>query len=646
MSWMQMLYDTYESCAGNKQVPDSNELCPVGYSIQNAHVEIIIDNNGKIREANLISKKDDQKTMIPVTEKSAGRTSGEAPHPLCDSIQYCAKDYPKYGGVRSSYFDSYIKQLKEWCDSFYTHKKVKAIYSYVSNGTVVEDLVKRNILAIENNILKIDHKDEVESSTHPIMKLLTFDDKGIKDQAKVFIRWIVDSIDDECTKTWEDPTLFESWRSYVDSLDAKSGFCYVTGKNSFLAQKHPAKLRNGKDGAKLISSNDSSGFTYRGRFLASEQTIGVASEVTQKAHSALRWLIGRKQAYINGSQIFVSWAVKGKKIPNPFLDTLDFLGEQEEIENDSSIGDVGQSFALRFAKKIAGYKSNIVDNDNIIVMGLDSATPGRMAIPFYRELIGSEFIDRIEKWHFYFTWLQNYGKDKHFQGAPAPKDIAWAAYGKKTDGKNGKKLIGVTIERLLPCIIDGAVLPKDLMMSSIYRVSNRVGMEKWEWEKCLGIACSLYKGFYKEREYKMELEHDRKTRDYLYGCLLAVGEKIEATALSFAKEKRDTTAARLMQRFSDRPFSTWKLIEDSLVPYMARINSRMPGLLVGYKELLDEIHCSFGGEDYTEDKPLTGEYLLGYHCQRKWLREHKREKGKWVLKTEEDTNLHDTDGEE
>ncbi len=35
----------------------------------------------------------------------------------------------------------------------------------------------------------------------------------------------------------------------------------------------------------------------------------------------------------------------------------------------------------------------------------------------------------------------------------------------------------------------------------------------------------------------------------------------------------------------------------------------------------------------SKDK-LSGEYLLGFHCQRKWLREHKLEKGVWVTKSE------------
>ena len=144
----------------------------------------------------------------------------------------------------------------------------------------------------------------------------------------------------------------------------------------------------------------------------------------------------------------------------------------------------------------------------------------------------------------------------------------------------------------------------------------------------------------------MALEEDRKTRDYLYGRLLAMAERIESTALFFAKEKRETSAARLMQRFADHPFSTWRNIETALIPYHARINAKMPSLLAGYKELLDEIHAKFVDNAFSDDSRLSGEYLLGYHCQRKWLREHKREKGQWVLKEPADPEIQENEVEE
>jgi CRISPR-associated protein Csd1 len=140
----------------------------------------------------------------------------------------------------------------------------------------------------------------------------------------------------------------------------------------------------------------------------------------------------------------------------------------------------------------------------------------------------------------------------------------------------------------------------------------------------------------------MALEEERNSRDYLYGRLLAVAEKLESMALYFANEKRETTAARLMQRFADRPFSTWLTIETSLTPYKSRINSKNPGLLKGYMELIDRICSQFQIDEFKQDSRLSGEFLLSYHCQRKWLNEHKREKGQWVSKTDDDAEDQDT----
>ena len=79
-------------------------------------------------------------------------------------------------------------------------------------------------------------------------------------------------------------------------------------------------------------------------------------------------------------------------------------------------------------------------------------------------------------------------------------------------------------------------------------------------------------------------------------------------------------AARLMQRFADRPFSTWKTIELALAPYKTRLRSKREGLMFKRENLLDDTMAKFKADDYTNDSPLTGEFLLGYHCQRQNLR--------------------------
>jgi CRISPR-associated protein Csd1 len=441
--------------------------------------------------------------------------------------------------------------------------------------------------------------------------------------------------------------LVKSWIAYYASLQSKQGLCMVTGEHTTLAEQHPAKLRNAGDKAKLISSNDSSGFTFRGRFLDADEACGVGFEVTQKAHNALRWLIDpkRKQAFRNGDQVIVSWAVSGRKIPDPFANSFDLFGIEAapELAPEEYRGDAGQAFGNRLSKLIAGYRAALGSMDGIVVIGLDSATPGRMAMTFYRELTGSEFLDRVQAWHEACAWHQDYGKDREsnrplrFIGAPSPKDIAEAAFGPPRDKK--QKLHKATVERLLPCIIDSRSLPRDLMESSVRRTCNRAAFEKdrngreWEWERNLGITCALFRGFFRERGYDMTLETDRTSRDYLYGRLLAIGERIERVALDVADENRDTNAARLMQRFADRPASTWRSIELALTPYKTRLRARRAPFLHKMEERLDEVISAFTREDFLDDRKLSGEFLLGYHCERRALRPG----GAYALKANEET---------
>ena len=118
----------------------------------------------------------------------------------------------------------------------------------------------------------------------------------------------------------------------------------------------------------------------------------------------------------------------------------------------------------------------------------------------------------------------------------------------------------------------------------------------------------------------MALEFERTSRDYLYGRLLAIAEHIETRALYVAGEKRDTTAGRLMQRFADRPNSAWRSIELALAPYKSRLRNLRPGFIYAMEKELDDVTAAFEGDDFTRDSALSGEFLLGYHCQRQALR--------------------------
>jgi CRISPR-associated protein Csd1 len=641
MNWIQSLYETYENCKSMVGVVgDENEvpLLPICHTTQKAQIEITLDAKGNFRRASIVNK-DEARTIIPCTEKSAGRTSGEAPHPLCDKLQYLAKDYKKFGGEKDHYFESYKKLLSEWVKSG-APKKVRAVYEYVQKGSVIGDLVANGVLFV-NKQGKLHTERPVPKAKNAPQDIFDLLPGGIDPnnrklkswQADAFVRWRVE-IDDNVAEVWKDPEVIQSWIDYYSTTKQTKALCYVTGEESFLADQHPAKIRNDGDKAKLISSNDTIDFTFRGRFINDIECVSVGFTTTQKAHSALRWLMSR-QGYVKYDFGVVAWAVSGAKIPQPTADTY---AEIYDTEEGSRIADTAQDMADRLKKKIKGYRQKIGEREDVVVMAVDSASPGRLSIVYYRTLKGSEFLDRIESWHETCAWWHTYylvdKKDENgkirkeivpFYGAPAPADIAEAAYGSRLDDKLKK----ATIKRLLPCIVDGQPIPRDLVELVVWRASNREGLrnpedkkyrkdEEFTWNKTLSIACALYRKYkHGKEEFDMSLDENRKTRDYLYGRLLAIADRLEEVALYKANEKRATNAARYMQQFSQRPFSTWKQIHDALTPYIERL-----GGAHNYRNLISQVKDLFDPADFLNNSPLTGEYLLGYYCQRQKLRKN------------------------
>ena len=211
MSWIQKLYETYENCQSEIGVVTSEKnvpLLPICHTTQKAQVEIVIDQNGNFIRARVVPR-DDSRTVIPCTENSGGRTSGEAPHPLCDKLQYVANDYNVFGGNKDSYFQSYINLLSEWM-KFEENKKVNLILNYVKGGSVIKDLINHKILytSNDNKLLKQRVGKKENKEVLDIFDLLPgrINKKGEIEnwQADAFIRWIIEIPNDPQTTVWTD----------------------------------------------------------------------------------------------------------------------------------------------------------------------------------------------------------------------------------------------------------------------------------------------------------------------------------------------------------------------------------------------------------------------------------------------------------
>ena len=110
----------------------------------------------------------------------------------------------------------------------------------------------------------------------------------------------------------------------------------------------------------------------------------------------------------------------------------------------------------------------------------------------------------------------------------------------------------------------------------------------------------------------MALDTLNPDRSYLFGRLLAVAEHVERSTYG-KDEGRETNAIRMQTVFAQRPMYAWRIIEERLNPYFARLTPSLRGY---YKNLIGGIAENLDLDDPALNSPLDDVYLLGYYHQR------------------------------
>ena len=662
MNWEEeliRLYDMNSSQAGKiqyKRIKKNGKdeeipyvLLPPFHTTVTAQIQVTLSADGEFLGASKVGS-EDKLTIIPVTEKSnGGRTSGPAPHPFCDELKYLDGDYEKYLKEKSKdlskYHLSYMEALKNWHLSTFTHEKVDALWLYLKRGTLIRDLFQEKILVL-NEAGYLAEEIKIE---------------GVP-QNKAFVRFVVRgkagmNSEQTCDECWKDISLQECFIQYYRSMERDLD--YLTGEIQTPSYLHPKKIRNEGDGAKLISSNDKDNFTFRGRFSTKEEAFAIGKETSQKMHNALKWII-RKQGRTFDTLTMVTWESDMKEMPPWDADTETIssvsvtemtpeIGEEDlqalfqddiptgwgEEAEESSEYDGNPATARQFYSALEGYRKQVENTSHMILMAFDAATTGRLSLAEFKTMETSRYLDNIRKWHEQCGWIQWKYKDgqrKSYYGMPGVRDIADILYGLESNGritiadKNGKKLYAELGRRLIPCIWDNRNVPHDLLMTAVNRASMpQAYKERYNWERVLTLACSFVKKNRYERkkeEWNVALDKECKIRDYLYGRLLAVADRIEYRTYEKDKDtSRVTNAKRYMSTFSQRPFDTWKIIEENLQPYLNKLSIAERRY---YENLLDSIEVLFDVDEYRNNDKLDGLYLLGFHSQSYDLKYNKK----------------------
>lgn len=618
MTWISDLYETYEENKDQvgKVIIRNNQkisLLPVGYLYRKVQIEVTVTQDGEFFSARVLGK-DEALTMIPVTEKSAGRTSSPIPHPLHDGLKYVAQDFETYVDTKKKKDDKetanklYIRQLADYAAE---NCRMAAVYNYLKQGTLIGDLVKNKLLFLDKND-KLIPKWTKELTEEKGFKPEIFDVVS-NSQDSAMIRFTVHDTKNSLNELpiWEDQAMKEFMIEKLVKDDSEKGLDYVTGRNLKTTTSHNSGLRFSGDMAKLISANDSTNFTYRGRFINDKEVATVGFEVSQKAHNALKWLI-TKQGIIQSERVYLVW---GNSLPERFTPLAggnEFVDDDEEEEDLFEVKDYTQEeYAKLLRHSIYGRNNELAIDTKVNIMVLDSATKGRLGILYYNSTNQKDYLERIEKWHRDSSWRHTYfvNKQRRFSfGAPNIFNIAKAALGERSN----EKAIQNAVTALFTCVVEDKKVPFDITRNLVHRASNPQSFEQhWKWRETIEIACSMVNNYYFKDKggCSVSLNKESNERNYLFGRLLAVSHILEKEALG--EQNRSTNAERYMNAFSTHPVKTWLIIRKNLQPYIDRLS---PPSKTRYSKIFDEIMNQFDETSYM-DKALDGRYLLGYYSQ-------------------------------
>lgn len=575
-------YDCMAERAGREFAGEAEPLAPVSHIMARAQIEITLDQDGRFVTARSVDKQE-PKIVIPATEESAGRTikAAELPHPLCDYLRYLLP-------YNKDEYSRYVSQLSNWANSAFSTPKLHAVLKYVQGGTVISDLTRSEIIQLDQN--------------------------GKPGDEKLLVRWVVNGLGEVASgPCWTDQALMKSFVEYYASVRSSQSdsLCMISGTVEPPASQHPKGIVPINGNAKLISANDSNGFTYRGRFDTISQAVTVGYTASQKAHNALRWLIAN-QGVLIGGRTFLSWNPQGIQLPRVTgpMGRRNGTGQQKTA--------IPTEYRQQLKEALSGWKESLPTNAGVVIAAFDAATTGRLALTYYHELPASDFLQRLHDWEESCCWENG---DFGIQ-SPSLFSIVNLAFGVPRNGKveTDDRILRQQIQRLTACRIDCANFPLDVKRALLEKASNLITYERDLRSKLLFTACAVIRKYHIDHlkeEWNMALDKENTDRSYLFGRLLAIAEIVEHRTYK-QEESRETNALRMQKAFTLRPLSTWRILEEKLEPYYKQLP---PKHRQHYRRLTEEIVGKLSASSTNLNQKLDDIYLLGYYHQRAYRSE-------------------------
>lgn len=609
MSFLQKLCDVYDAVIDTTGAEGADALLPIGFVQKEIKYNVLLSPSGEFETAQLLPK-DEQAFAVPSTPQAEGRTSTKVvPFPLADGLKYLI------AGQGNPRFDSYVAQLEDWCRVPHAPECLRVLLKYLKKKTLHADL--RSVFGA-----KLKYSEDEK------------DVDGRNADAKSVACFSITYIGEE-QRLWMRVDVRQSWLKRLASLTGtREDVCYITGMRLPVAESH-SKLQGN---AKLISADDDGfPFRYKGRFVDDRSAATVSSMASAKAHNALKWLL-EHQGFRRYGMFIVGWNTR--------------MPELDLEEDEKPLPDTFEPYVNALLASVSGYVQDLkgFSNpstlseeaqrriENIVLVGMQAATSGRMSVTYEQEMPGNVFTEHVRRWHEACCWQMPSPSGDDVERPATWKEICEAVMGAdavraaKRDPMVEKSVAKQMRElqlRLLHCTIEGQALPSGMVRAAFARVVRPMSFtdKKGAWDKdawlaCIATTCAML------RKHAIDkgnvppmptLDAACTDRDYLYGRLFAIAHRLEQEASGNSR----TNAVRLMTHFVQRPMTAWPELYMKLLPYLKTLGGR--GRARFYKHRLSQVEGLFRDEDVKEGRPLSYCFLIGFSAQMRELWQGKEE---------------------
>ena len=607
---VKVLLDTYDRL---KDDPEA-DIAEFAHMFAVPQIEIQIGIDGRIFSANKVQEDNGKKAriMIQVTEKSqSARTSGIAPHGLSDTLAYIARDFPDYMPTQDKRrtmeekYSAYHTQLKNWAGN---NPYVNAVLKCVETEEITKRLAEEGVLLLKDG--KLQENGKINQKEYP----------------KALVCFSVIDEDGVTHDTWEEKSVQTDWINYCVSGDVEKEavVCEFTGKLAPAAVKHPKTLMRFAANAKLISSNDSNGMTYLGRFGTPDEACTISSEASYCFHSAVKWAEDRAVSFKKGKDKdvtdYMSWCME---TPQTDLSNNDEQRGYAESQNQ---------YYLQVQEALKG-KLEKSTGKHLVFMTTGSVSPGHMAISGFRVGSAEEIFRNEAAWNKTSSFFTKGKNGETIVRAPSVGEIICYAFGTERKDLTGKysmnvneKIYARQLYILTQCVTENKAVP-DLVLERLMRkassIRNFCDYKNFAHSRFIVCALARKKMIEDKRlkeEDSMEFNLDTASIDMLFGALLAIYDKAER---DFCDKHKVTNAQNLEPQYISQTADTLVKLRLAAKPYLDKARKSYGGCYL--EQYICELMCKLGerlaenGMRMEDVEQLGPEYMIGFELMKKTL---------------------------